>query len=257
MCGRFALFSPPAGLARFFEATLGPGIDAEGQPSWNVAPTDTVLGVRAIAVEGDADAVTRRMDAYRWGLIPNWAKDASGASRLCNARAETVATRPSFRYAFESHRLVIPADGFYEWRKGGGRKQPHFFQRADGQPMAFAGLWEAWRDSRLGDDPDAWIRSSTIITTRAGLDLDGIHDRMPVILEPDVLDVWLDPSNQDSHELKAMLRPSPRGTLRHHPVDPRVGNVRNNDAGLIDRLDKAGAASAEPTAPGEPSPRLF
>jgi putative SOS response-associated peptidase YedK len=258
MCGRFALFTPPARLARMFEATLGDEPD-ERAPSWNVAPTDPVLGIRDKRPKDAPDdaELVRVMTPYRWGLIPSWSKSTAGASRLCNARAETVVTRPSFRYAFESHRLVIPADGFYEWHKQGGKRQPHYFSRRDDAPMAFAGLWEAWRDTKLEDDPDAWIRSCTIITTRASVDLDGIHDRMPVILESDMIDAWLDPDNDDVHELRAMLRSSPQGTVQHHRVDPRVGNVRNNDAGLIDQFDpKAAKARADQEAAVE-QPRLL
>jgi putative SOS response-associated peptidase YedK len=225
-------------MARFLDATLAEGIEPEAPGSWNVAPTCDVLGVRQR--DDDSGHAQRVMSSYRWGLIPSWSKDSSGASRLCNARAETVATRPSFRSAFTSHRLVIPADGFYEWHRTGKSRQPHYFARSDGAPMAFAGLWEAWRDPRLTDE-DAWIRSCTIITTRAGQDMDGIHDRMPVILEPDTLALWLDPDNDDTPELSALLRPSPRGTLGHYRVDPRVGNVRNDDAGLIEPLGKTAA----------------
>ena len=178
---------------------------------------------------------------YRWGLVPWWSKSPSGGSRLFNARAESVPTKPAFRSAFESQRLVIPADGFYEWQKApSGRRQPYFFQRADGHPMAFAGLWESWRDPKALDDEHRWLRSCTIITTVAGPDMDGIHDRMPLVLDLDLFDTWLDP-DADGGALTALLKPTPPGVLVHHRVPARVGNVRNDDPGLIE-LD---APSAE------------
>jgi len=246
MFGRIALYTPPARLARYFDAELAEGVDRDDQPTWNVGPTTLIDGV---TLRRRPDEEPKRvLRLYRWGLVPSWAKDPSGGSRLFNARAETIATKPSFRAAFEKHRGLIPADGFYEWRKVPGRgRQPHFFQRADGDPMAFAGLFAFWRDERRPeDDPEAWIRSCTIVTTTAGPDMDGIHDRMPVVLDPEVFDVWLDPDG-DQHELRGLLRPPPRGTLRHHRVDPKVGNVRNDTPDVL----------AEYAAPSGRSDTLF
>jgi putative SOS response-associated peptidase YedK len=232
MCGRFALITPPARLARYFQADLGGGVEPEQHPSWNVAPTDQVLGVTARRAEGE-DALARTLRPYRWGLIPSWSKDAASGSRLFNARGETVATRASFRTAFQSHRIIIPADGFYEWHKqNSGRKQPHYFTRADGAPLAMAGLSEWWRDRNGPADAPA-IYSCTIITTTASQDMDGIHDRMPMILDPDTFDVWLDPDVDNVTELTALVHAAPAGTIVHHPVSPRVGNVRNNDPELV------------------------
>jgi putative SOS response-associated peptidase YedK len=235
MCGRFALITPPARLARYFQAALADAVEPEQPPSWNVAPTDQVLGVAARHTEG-GDAPARTLRPYRWGLIPSWAKDAASGSRLFNARGETVATKASFRSAFQSHRIIIPADGFYEWhKKNSGSKQPHYFTRADGTPLAMAGLSEWWRD-RNGPADAPPIYSCTIITTAASQDMVGIHDRMPVILEPDTFDVWLDPDNDDLGELTALVQAGPAGTIVHHPVSPRVGNVRNNDPELIEAV---------------------
>ncbi|HEX3333011.1 MAG TPA: SOS response-associated peptidase [Acidimicrobiales bacterium] len=263
MCGRFALYTPPARIARYFHAELAEGNDSEHQASWNVAPTDEVLGVRdrplrrgdpegapaegapaeGAPVEGakgspdDAGGGAERiLMNFRWGLIPWWSKDSKGGSRLINARRETVTTKSSFREAFEKRRIIVPADGYYEWRrtKTGG-KQPFFFTRADGAPMAFAGLAERWRDKNAPKDAPA-VRSCTIITTPAGPDVQGIHDRMPVLLDPSTFDVWLDPYNEDTEELVGLLQPLPEGTIVHHPVDQRIGNVRNNDPGLIDAV---------------------
>jgi len=236
MCGRFALITPPTRVARYFEAVLDDVAASEREPSWNVAPTDPVLGVSARA--DDTGAMVRHLDTYRWGLIPSWAKDPSAGSRLFNARSESVSTKASFRTAFKSRRIIIPADGFYEWRTlHKGSKQPHFFSRADDTPMALAGLSEWWRDRRIPDGP--WIRSATILTTSAGQDMDGIHDRMPVILDPATFEIWLDPANEDTSELTALLRGAPAGTIRHHPVGQQVGNVRNNDASLIEAVEPA------------------
>jgi putative SOS response-associated peptidase YedK len=235
MCGRFALFTPPVRLARYFQATLGDDVDPEQPPSWNVAPTTPVLAVRAHRPAADRP-LERTLTLLRWGLIPSWAKDPSAGSRLFNARAESVTNRPSFSSAFASRRVIIPADGFYEWHKlNSGAKQPHFFTRADGEPLAMAGVAESWWDKQAPDDMPP-IRSCTIITTSAGPDMDGIHDRMPVILSSDAFDRWLDPDMEDVSELTALLRPTPSGTIAHHPVGPRIGSFRNNDPQLIEPI---------------------
>jgi putative SOS response-associated peptidase YedK len=233
MCGRFALITPPVRLARYFQATLEDGMEPERRANWNVAPTTQVLAITAART---GDHLSRTLTALRWGLIPSWSKDAASGNRLFNARGETVATKPSFRAAFKARRVIIPADGFYEWHKlNSGSKQPHYFTRTDNEPMAFAGLSEWWRDKNGPDDAPA-IRSCTIITTSASQDMDGIHDRMPVILQPDTFDVWLDPEVEDVSELTALIRAAPVGTVSHHPVSQRVGSVRNNDAELIEPI---------------------
>jgi len=245
MCGRFALYTPPAKIARYFQANLAEGPDGEHAPSWNVAPTDSVLGVRdrpsrppdqnppPPGVAAGGGEPERILMSFRWGLIPWWSKDAKAGNRLFNARAETVATRASFREAFRQRRIIVPADGFYEWHKTEtGAKEPHYFNRADGQPLAFAGLAERWRDKSAGPEAPL-IRTCTVITTAAGPDMSGIHDRMPVILDPATFDAWLDPANEDVEELRALLRPAVAGTVVHHRVGTRIGNVRNNDPALI------------------------
>jgi putative SOS response-associated peptidase YedK len=234
MCGRFALVTPPIRLARYFQADLGDGLESTQPPSWNVAPTDQVLGIRARRQEGE-DHLSRLLIPYRWGLIPSWAKDAKSGSRLFNARGETVATKASFRSAFKTHRIIVPADGFYEWHKqNSGSKQPHYFTRIDGAPLAFAGISEWWRDR---SDPDAPpIYSCSIITTTASQDMDGIHDRMPVILDPNTFDAWLDPAIEDIGALTPLVHAAPPGTISHHAVSQRVGNVRNNDPELIESI---------------------
>jgi putative SOS response-associated peptidase YedK len=145
--------------------------------------------------------------------------------------------KPSFRAAFKARRLAVVSDGFFEWRRGAGtRRQPYFLSRADGSPMAFAGLWESWRDPATSGDEAAAVRSCTIITTEANPEVAPIHDRMPVVLGRDGLEAWLDPLVAERDELEALLRPAPAGTLAVRPVSPAVGSVRNNGPHLIEEV---------------------
>jgi putative SOS response-associated peptidase YedK len=227
VCGRFTLYSDPDRYAARFQAQPAPDVREHYHASWNVAPQSTILGVRERHGR-------RQLELFSWGLVPSWAKDASGANRTFNARAESVAVRVTYRAAFRQRRLLVPADGFYEWTAGADarKKVPHYFTRRDGQPLALAGLWEFW------SPPEGGIRlSATIITTTAGSDLDGIHDRQPAILEPDTWDRWLDPSLADRRELEGMLRPGVAGVLQHWQVSPDVGNVRNDSERLIATID--------------------
>ncbi len=225
MCGRLALYSPPARMARFLQARLGDGVDPEGHPSWNVGPTVRIDGVHNENGE-------RVLDRFRWGLIPSWSKELSIATKTFNARAESVAVKPSFRNAYKKRRLLIPIDGFYEWdRREKSKPQPHYFTRADGDPLVVAGLYETWRDPAVPDAPP--LATATIITTSANDDMEAIHNRMPVVLEQQNFDLWL---SDDASELDAagsLLVPADPGTLQHHPVDRSVGNVRNNRPDLI------------------------
>jgi len=204
VCGRVAVYRPLDILAAALDARHAPGLRQLYQPGYNLAPTRWLPGL----VSGSAAPV---LGLYRWGL----------ANRSFNARAETISTIPAFRDAVRHRRLALVVDGFFEWQAGDGpRRRPLFFRRPDGAPLAIAGLWEAGE-------------AATMVTTAAGADLDGIHDRMPVLLEPDALDAWLSATELDRHELGAILRPAPAGTLVHHPVDPRVGDVRNEGPELI------------------------
>jgi putative SOS response-associated peptidase YedK len=242
MCGRFTLYSDPDHYAARFQAKLAPDVRERFEPSWNVAPQMTVLGVRE-------RHGTRQLELFSWGLVPGWARDASLAKRTFNARGETISTRATFRTAFRRQRLLMPADGFYEWTATSGPKHrvPHYFTRVDGEPLAFAGLWELWWS------PDGrQRRSATIVTTVSGPDMDGVHDRQPVVLEPDTWDRWLDPRFDDRDELEDMLRAGPPGRLQHRPVGPEVGNVRNDGKHLIEPRDaslgeRAVAGSSQPT----------
>jgi putative SOS response-associated peptidase YedK len=156
------------------------------------------------------------------------AADPTAFKTSFNARAESIATKPAFRWAFKHSRILVPVDAFYEWQKTGKARTPYLFRRADGEPMVFAGLSERWKQ------PDGSLMySATVVTTEAGRDMDAVHDRMPVVLEPDTWEMWLDPEADDRDELESLLRPGPTGTLVHHEVGTAVGNVRNNGPELI------------------------
>ncbi len=244
MCCRYVLETPPEELARYFGARISSGLEVLRLPSYNIAPTTQVLGV---AADRDGERV---LDVYRWGLVPSWAKDPSAGARTFNARAETVASKPSFRSAFRHRRIAVVADGFWEWRRGAGTsRQPFYLHRADGEPLAFAGLYESWHDVRPGAAPETWLHPCTIITTAASGALVEIHDRMPAILDRSALDVWLDPANDDRDELEALLRPDSAPSLAYYPVARRVGNVRENDRGLLEPV----AAEVAPAGPGRGS----
>jgi len=248
MCGRIALYSDPDYMARIFDAVLGHDVEPDGRPSWNVPPTRSILAVADVAggdpaapPGGTGGAVHRELGRYRWGLVPSWARDPSVANRMFNARAETVASKPSFRAAFAARRLVVVADGFYEWRPGTGKsRQPFYFTRADGMPLALAGLWERWWGGPgASEGPDGehpLLRTCTVITTEAGPDMADIHHRMPVVLDPAVLDGWLDPANRDKPELESLLVAPPAGTLVHWEVAAGVGSVRNDGPELIEAV---------------------
>lgn len=217
MCGRIAQ-TEPSEYAQRVDALVTPEI--EWRPSWNIGPMARVLGVRAT---GDS----RRLDVYRWGLLPAWAKDPKSASRCFNARGETVATKPTFRHAFRRRRLLVPVDGFFEWQTvAGAGKQPYFFHRADGEPVVLAGLWELW------EHEGETRQTLTVVTTEAGPDMP-IHNRQPVILERGAWPQWLDPEFENREELVKMLTVG-EGILDHHPVSQDVGSIRNNGAQLID-----------------------
>jgi putative SOS response-associated peptidase YedK len=227
MCGRIALYTPPQRLARLLEAALAAGVDPVGEPSWNLGPTRDLYGVTDLG-EG------RVLDAYRWGLVPWFADSPKDAAKAINARSESVATRPTFREAYRERRLLLPVDGFFEWDRSGASKVPHYFTRRDGEPIVLAGLYERWRDRA---DPDApRLRSCTILTTVPGPDMDGIHDRMPVVLERDAFDLWMTAGEDELDAIAALCAPPRAGTLVHHPVDARVGNVDNDWPELIDAV---------------------
>jgi putative SOS response-associated peptidase YedK len=222
MCGRFVSMTDADGLVRFFTVDDRKADDLPA--SYNVAPTDPVYAV----VEHDARRV---LVTFRWGLVPSWADDVKVGSRMINARVESAADKPAFRTALARRRCLIPADGFYEWRKEGETKVPHLIHHVGGTPLAFAGLWEVWRDPA---DPEApLLRTCTILTTAATGHLSDLHPRMPVVLDPERWAPWLDRDLTDAHEAKALLEPLDVDLLAHHAVSTEVNAVRNNHAGLL------------------------
>jgi putative SOS response-associated peptidase YedK len=219
MCGRFTSSSQLSFLAEQFRAEPADGVEGR-QPSWNVAPASDIL----VVVAGSDGA--RTLQALRWGLIPRWAKDPKGKNQIVNLRAETVREKPTWQRNLAKRRCIIPIDGFYEWQDQGKgqRKQPFYIAARDEQPLALAGLWATWRDPD-GDD-ELW--TCTILTTTANKLMASVHHRMPVILAPESWDAWLDPDNHDVEQLAALLEPAPEELLALWPVDPAVGNPRNN-----------------------------
>jgi putative SOS response-associated peptidase YedK len=243
MCGRFVAASSPTLLADRFH--IDETHDTASEPDYNVAPRTDILVVRD---RNDGDTTTRVLSRLRWGLVPGWANDPSIGDRMINARAETVATKSAYRRSFSKRRCLIPADGFYEWRRvapepGRSRagKEPMFIHRHDGEPMAFAGLWSVWKvpdalAGTVGDD-DGWLRSCAIVTTKANELLRPIHDRMPVLLPESAWDQWLDPTPEpDPDELRTLaglLVPAPDDDLEVYPVSPRVNRVVDHGAELV------------------------
>jgi putative SOS response-associated peptidase YedK len=217
MCGRYRLSRRKQIIAEHFDAATG----HEGwTPRYNIAPTQPVPIIRQHPKEP-----RRELSLVRWGLIPAWSKDASSAAKMINARSETTATLPAFRDALKSRRCIVPADGFYEWRKAGKTKQPYCFEVRDGELFGFAGLWERWKDP-AGN----WVKSCTILTTTPNAVTATVHDRMPVILDPDSYDLWLDPGFNDVAAASEMLRPFDAAAMRAYPVSARVSSVTHDDA---------------------------
>ena len=220
MCGRFAQRSDPKRLAKEFKVREVP----EVEPRYNIAPTQGILSV----IESADD---REMKFFKWGLIPSWAKDTAMGARLINARSETVEEKPAFREAFKKRRCIIPADGFYEWQRTEGKKQPFFFQMKDERPFGFAGLWERWQG--VGGEA---IESCTILTTEANKVLRPVHDRMPVILHSDDYELWLDEDVRKRELLKDLLRPYPAEEMISYPVSTAINSPLNQGATLIERM---------------------
>ena len=271
MCGRYASARKRIELLEEFRVERD-RVAESLQPDYNVAPTKQVYavltrGTRGSQAEPEAPPdVARELRVVRWGLVPYWAKDPKIGSRLINARAETVDSKPAFRQAFKRRRCLLPADGYYEWQqpdgresdspgagrggaggagagragagRAGGAKQPFYIFREDGGPLAFAGLYELWRDKDLPDDHErAWLWTAVIITTSAPDDLGKIHDRMPMVIQPDRWQEWLDPADNDPADLMALLAPAASAGLTSYPVSHAVNSVRNNGPELIERVE--------------------
>ena len=218
MCGRFAFYSPAEATAALFAADASIAVE----PRYNIAPTQYLATIR-----GTADA-GREFVMLRWGLVPFWAKDPAIGSRMINARAETVAEKPSFRAAYRQRRCLVLADGFYEWQHAGGAKTPYYISLASGEPFAFAGLWEHWQ----AKDSAESLQTTALITTAANAFMTTVHDRMPVILQPATADRWLAGDNQVLDDVTANAP-----ELQAWPVDRRVNNARNEGPDLIKRQD--------------------
>jgi len=226
MCGRFTLRTPVGEWAQLFLPDMQPDqISIEQRPRYNIAPTQG-----AICVLQRATGQPRVLENLRWGLVPGWADDLSIGNRMINARGETVDSKPSFRRSFASRRCLVPADGFYEWKKLDGGKQPFLIEPATGGVMAMAGLWE--ENSKVAEDGTP-VRTFTIITTSANKMMSQLHDRMPVLLNVDDFDRWLDPGYRDVDELKQLLVPVADDALHMTAVSRHVNSPRNDDAECV------------------------
>jgi putative SOS response-associated peptidase YedK len=232
MCGRFTLTDPDADLAVQFNLPEIPDMP----PRYNIAPTQPVAAVRMAA-----ESTVREIVLLHWGLIPFWAKDSRIGARMINARSETVAEKPAFRTAFQHRRCLVVADGFYEWQKQNGIKQPFFIRLRGARTFAFAGLWERWK----GSDDDL-IESCTLLTTEPNDLLRPLHNRMPVILHPDDYDLWLNPQIQEAEPLQRLLYPYPPEEMDAYPVSRYVNSPDHDDPRCIEPLSHV----PDPRLPG-------
>lgn len=218
MCGRFSL-GATIRVAQVFDLPDWP----ETPPRYNIAP-----GQQAPAVVQNRETGDREWHPMRWGLVPFWATDPRMGHRLINARAETLATAPAFRAPLREHRCLVLADGFYEWKRQGRQAEPWYIRMRDGRPFAFAGLWDRWRDADTTP-----LETCTIVTTTANELVGRIHDRMPVILPPAAVGLWLDPASQDIRSLQAVLRPCSADDMVAYPVSAQVNRPANDSPALI------------------------
>ncbi len=216
MCGRYRLSRRKQIIEEHFDAMS----DDDWTPRYNIAPTQPVPVIRQ-----NSKDPRRELSLMRWGLIPSWAKDLSTLAMMINARSETAATKPAFRDPFTSRRCLVPADGFYEWQRTGKPKQPYRFEVNDGELFAFGGLWDRWKDPS-----GQWIKSCSILTTTPNAVTSSVHDRMPVILDPDSYDLWLDPGMTSVEVVSEMLRPYDARLMRCYPVSTRINHVANDDS---------------------------
>ena len=226
MCGRFVQYNLLQAVQQIFNIDT---ISFEVIPNYNVAPTQDILAVIKHNNEN-------KLEKLHWGLVPFWAKDISIGSRMINARAETVAVKPSFRTAFKKRRCLIPADGFYEWKGEKGKKQPYYVSNPSGEPFEFAGLWEIWTNKENAEE--SVYKSCTIITTTAIGTIREIHYRMPVILDPKFHEKWLNAEIQDTKELEIILKDGLIHDMKYYPVSKLVNSVKNNDPNCIKPTDE-------------------
>jgi len=233
MCGRYRLSRRKQIIEEQFDCD--PWGD-DWTPRYNVAPTQPVPVIRQ-----NPKQPVRELSLMRWGLIPHWAKDPSIANGTINAKSETAASKPAFRDPLKFRRCLIPADGFYEWKRTGASKQPFCFEVNDGELFAFAGLWDGWKDSS-----GQWVKTCSILTTTPNAVTSAVHDRMPVILERDSYDLWLDPAMQNVAAISELLKPYDAGLMRCYPVSTRINRVVNDDE-----------ECSRPVEPAQSQDRLF
>lgn len=232
MCGRYAAIADPEAMRRLFRYKERPNFP----PRYNVAPTQPIAIVRMQSGE-------RHFALVRWGLLPGWVKDPKTFALLINARGESVCDKPAFRAAMRYRRCLVPADGFYEWKRVGAGKQPYYVHLKSGEPFAFAGLWESWSGPN-GEE----MESAAIVTTDASREIAHIHERMPVILMPDAFDIWLDCERVDARTAAALIAPTREGLLAAHPVSTAVNRVADDDPRLIAAVAEGGATPTAPAA---------
>ncbi len=234
MCGRFVSARKRLELLEEFGVTRDRVAD-EPAPDYNVAPTKQIYAV--LTGKGEAGEPERELRRVKWGLVPFWAKEATGGAKMINARAETVAVKPAFRRPFAKRRCLIPADGYYEWKN----KKPFYIFRTDGADLAMAGIYELWRDPTVPEDHEnAFLWTAAVITTAATDDVGEIHDRMPMVIEPQLWADWLDPENTEVSQLHAAMVPAMKGAITSYPVSTDVNFVRNNGPELIRPLPTGG-----------------
>jgi putative SOS response-associated peptidase YedK len=236
MCGRYTLANPdPARLRARFDILESSQIATE--PRYNIAPTDPVLAIRR------REDGAREAGMLRWGLVPGrWAE--KGGRPLINARAESLAAQPAFAESFRERRCLIPADGFYEWKRGGATNRPWFVRRKGGGPIAFAGLWETW----IGPNGEE-METAAIVTTTANAEMGQVHHRAPVIVPPEQFDFWLDTGNVDAKTAAELFVPAPDGAMEVFEISPAVNRVANDSAELIAPADPNAAPQAPPPKP--------
>lgn len=241
MCGRYTIIASPEAIRALFRYDEQPNFP----PRYNIAPTRPIPIVRLARDQDFAGRGKRQFALVRWGLLPSWVKDPKAFSLLINARGENVCEKPAFRAAMKRRRCLIPADGFYEWKAFGGRKQPYFVRARSGAPFAFAGLWETWTGPN-GEE----METAAIVTTKANRLLSPLHDRMPVILAPEAYDLWLDCANVDPLTASALITPAPEHLLEAYPVSTEVNRTANDNARLVEPVE----LDSEP-APPPPKPK--
>ena len=228
MCGRFTQQFTWQELHALYGLT---NVPQNIEPRYNLAPTE-----KAWVVRHDPKTGGRTLEALRWGLVPHWAKDLSIGAKMINARGETLATTPAFRDAFRERRCIIPASGFYEWKKTGAAKQPYAIVPADARVFAFAGLWSSWREKTAGGEAE-WIRTCAIVTGEPNELLAPIHNRMPVILPRETWPAWLGEEQASADELQSLLKPYQADRMRAYPISTRVNSVKNDAPDLLEAVD--------------------